>query len=280
MLTPKSGSRISQPVFFQTPSPVKRSLFSKSLPTPMQLKLASPRKKTRFFARENLLASEEENLKDECVDTDELPFKTYAKRRDSGCHEISDTNVTMSSPRTSSALNFHSCSSGDENNEDVYFSSPGFRSPTKNFKSRAGVSASPGSSSGISCTSPARSPPETPPHTRKLRALTLFDTPHTPKTLMSKLRSNMTQKIDAIAASPLTSQKKPMQYHDTEMSEDVFSLNKAKHDEDYNSVIHKSNVHLPTPRLHSLKSSALVNINPFTPDNRTSGKRTRTHKQG
>ena len=287
MLSPKVRKPIVQPVFFQTPSPVKRSLFlpgvKQQSPSHRKL-LASPArcgKSLRFFPEDASAPSEDDDAKD---DGEGLPFKTYAKRRDSGCHEISDSTLVMSSPRASSALNFHSCSS-DENNSDSCFNSPthvrSFRSPVKSFKSRIAVLNSPDSSSGVSCTSPAHSPPETPPHTRKLRALTLFDTPHTPKTLMNRLRSNVSHGQNGSSpASPVTSKSKaPVQYLDA-ISEDIFSFDDHKDDEDYNSVIHKSNVHITARRPAVLRSSPLVNINPFTPDNRTSGKRTRSHNQG
>uniref|UniRef100_H2YY57 Wee1-like protein kinase n=1 Tax=Ciona savignyi TaxID=51511 RepID=H2YY57_CIOSA len=140
--------------------------------------------------------------------------------------------------RSSTALSFNSCSSGDENNSDSCFSSPircsALHSPRRN--PRFPIATSPSSSSGVSCTSPVRSPPETPPHTRKLRALTLFDTPRTPKTLMSKIKSRINQENEARASAW---------------------------------------------RMLStfLRSSPLVNVNPFTPDNRSnSSKRLRSQK--
>ena len=290
VLSPKvrnQRSRIAQPVFFQTPSPVKRSLFlsSHKQQSPMRHRPTNPMKRgksLKFFPDDASFPSEDEDTKDENMN-EGLPFKTYAKRRDSGCHEISDSTLALSSPRTSSAMNFHSCSSGDENNSDSCFNSPSrgssFRSPHK--KCRIVTSNSPGSSSGISCTSPSHSSPETPPHTRKLRALTLFDTPHTPKTLMNRLRSNLGRENLNLNASPVQAKSKTsVQYYPKPMAENAIACDVHKDDEDYNSIIHKSNVLLSARRPAILKTSPLVNINPFTPDNRTTNKRTRSHKQG
>ena len=290
MLSPKVRNTRAHPEFFQTPSPVKRSLFMSmhKQQMPMLHKLRSPLKRgksLRFFPEDVSIPSEDEDAKEENMG-EGLPFKTYTKRRDSGCHEISGSALGLSSPRASSAMNFNSCSSGDENNSDSCFNSPvrgrSFRSPRKNLKPRIGVSNSPGSSSGVSCTSPSRSPPETPPHTRKLRALTLFDTPHTPKTLMNKLRVNIGNNQESVGStiSPVTTKTKPTLQYFGPISEDVFSFNSHEEDEDYSSIIHKSNVHISGRRPAILKNSPLVNINPFTPDNRPSCKRTRSHNQG
>jgi len=286
MLSPKVNTNQAQSVFFQTPSPVKRTLFMSKhkQQSPMHDILRSPVKRgksLRFFPDNVSFPSEDEDIKEESMG-EGLPFETYTKRRDSGCHEISDNTLGLTSPRASSAINIHSCSSGDENNSDSCFNSPIRGCSKRNYKSRLAISNSPGSSSGVSCTSPSRSPPETPPHTRKLRALTLFDTPHTPKTLMNKLRVNIGQGqvSSGLNFSPVTSKAKPsVQYFDP-ISEDVFSYDSHKDDEEYSSIIHKSNVHIPARRPAILKNSPLVNINPFTPDNRSSCKRTRSHIQG
>uniref|UniRef100_H2YY55 Wee1-like protein kinase n=1 Tax=Ciona savignyi TaxID=51511 RepID=H2YY55_CIOSA len=149
--------------------------------------------------------------------------------------------MTVLSHEISTALSFNSCSSGDENNSDSCFSSPircsALHSPRRN--PRFPIATSPSSSSGVSCTSPVRSPPETPPHTRKLRALTLFDTPRTPKTLMSKIKSRINQENEA----------------------------------------ERTNILNSNSRSTFLRSSPLVNVNPFTPDNRSnSSKRLRSQK--
>ena len=284
MLSPKVPSNMVQPIFFNTPSPVKRTLFLSEIKSPSKKSQKKSTKSIRFSSRD-VFCSEEEDVKD--GDSTPLPFKTYSKRRDSGCAEPSDTLACSSPfPSASTTMTFNSGSSGDENNSDNYFNSPlrasYFRSPTKNFKSRLACSTSPGSSSGISSTSPCHSPPETPPHTQKLRALTLFDTPHTPKTLMSRLRSNNSNGVDKLpplAASPALEKSKANVEYANGLTVDNTS-NQENEDDDFSDVIHRSNVHLPGPRPPVLRTSPLVNINPFTPDNRSTVKRSRPQKKG
>uniref|UniRef100_H2YY56 non-specific protein-tyrosine kinase n=1 Tax=Ciona savignyi TaxID=51511 RepID=H2YY56_CIOSA len=98
--------------------------------------------------------------------------------------------------------------------------------------------------------------PETPPHTRKLRALTLFDTPRTPKTLMSKIKSRINQENEVSKSKRL---------------EDVV--------ESYSPITRRTNILNSNSRSTFLRSSPLVNVNPFTPDNRSnSSKRLRSQK--
>lgn len=267
-------------MFFQTPSPAKRSLFLSEIKSPSK-KTCKKSSKISLCNNGECIVSDEEDFKDD--GSAALPFKTYANRRDSGCHEAGES-CHSPLPSVSTTLAFHSCSSGDENFSDNCFTSPirstCFRSPRKNFKSRIAVSASPGSSSGISTTSPARSPPETPPHTQKLRALTLFDTPHTPKTLMSRLRSNnVADKLPSISVSPVPEKSQSnVQYSSKPITIDI--SNQENEEDDFSDVIHRSNVHLPVQRPPALRTSPLVNINPFTPDNRSTIKRSRPKTNG
>lgn len=226
-----------------------------------------------------------------------LPFSNYCERRDSGCLSY-DENTPSTPMRKSTVLEFNSCSSGDENNSDSSFSSPIKRRNKPNFVS---PKLSPASSSGVSCCSPVRSPPDTPPHTRKLRALTLFDTPSTPKTLMRKLcsrkptlpkpaqfstkeapstpmppspnnsfksrsRLRLLQMQDA--ASPLQSNSSPFS------SYKVNSSGVDSTDDETDFVIMKGSAGRKS-RLSALRerNTPSVNVNPFTPDNRPTPKR-------
>uniref|UniRef100_H2YY58 Uncharacterized protein n=1 Tax=Ciona savignyi TaxID=51511 RepID=H2YY58_CIOSA len=199
--SPKSTKSWKNPKRIYTPSPVKRSLFfqarDSNCAAPKSLR-RNPRKLHKTsLGLSHIAKQDEDNFMSDEDDSKTLsvPFKTYSQRRDSGCLDYDENTPTASPMRSSTALSFNSCSSGDENNSDSCFSSPircsALHSPRRN--PRFPIATSPSSSSGVSCTSPVRSPPETPPHTRKLRALTLFDTPRTPKTLMSKIKSRINQ---------------------------------------------------------------------------------------
>ncbi|CAK8696906.1 unnamed protein product [Clavelina lepadiformis] len=278
-----------------SPSPVKR-LFAqspvKSCRTRSALRRVNrPAPSETPRTRCTPLMAEDYKPKDIASCPANLPFKMYTHRQDSGCMD-NDDEIPNTSPLHPSMLSFSSCSSGEENG-DSCFSSPlrqsGCHSPVHNPMTR--LSNSPASSSGVSCTSPVRSPPETPPHTRKLRALTLFDTPRTPKTLMSKLKSrlgnNTMEKLQTstnILSTNTGFDKCKNTFHQTESSmQSPFSAYKNKHtsaDEDEELVIRRSNVHSSIPRQSVLKPSPLVNVNPFTPDNRSASKRMRSHKHG
>ncbi|XP_002130808.2 LOW QUALITY PROTEIN: wee1-like protein kinase 1-A [Ciona intestinalis] len=291
-----------------TPSPVKRSLFFQPRNSNRMSGINSacrlPRKNDKTshgLPLSSLKQDEDSNLMSDDDDskTLSLPFKTYAERRDSGCLEYDENTPTASPMRASNAFSFNSCSSGDENNSDSCFSSPIRPRPISNFHSPRrsvrflNMSTSPSSSSGVSCCSPVRSPPETPPHTRKLRALTLFDTPRTPKTLMSKLKSRINEKKDSddkISApnpvSPVASTKSRSRLDILKVSDSTFlhtpsSKSKLMDDSEdcYSPITRRAHVLGSNVRASLMRASPLVNVNPFTPDNRSaSSKRLRTQK--
>lgn len=260
-------------------SPVKRSLFQGRKATNQSRPLFTDRSNQQELMQRQSLCDEDLS-KRSC---DSLPFQNYIGRRDSGCLD-QDESASCALRAANSSF-----SSGEENISDFCFSSPVKSVVHHQYAaaSRHKLTFSPSSSSGVSCTSPARTPPETPPHTRKLRALTLFDTPRTPKTLMRKLKPHLlsgdhskpTQHSPETPASyKKRAQIEPLQQQPptptSQLLSDCTSRMDGSDEEDMETYSLKPPSFRPTPH-----SSRLVNVNPFTPDNRSSAfKRSRPSK--
>lgn len=298
-MTPPPSER--ERVGFTKPSPAKRSLFSpprpkvsKSDQTPPSTNVRSRilqrvvenrgDNKLRRIIAANALESTSEDEEFHMTLVRKLPFTSYSHRRDSG-NASYDENSPASRVRKAKALDFNSCSSGEDNNSDSSFSSP-IRCGTKILIPSS--KPSPASSSGISSCSPMQSPPDTPPHTRKLRALTLFDTPSTPKTLLRKMQNT----------DPLSPVPKPhfseSEAHATPVpppspsgagkSRSRLQLLRStapySPDADNDIIIRRSASSQRTrSRFRNDVPTPSVNVNPFTPDNRPNSKRSRTRNR-
>lgn len=284
------------------PSPVKRTLFGSSKnkasnihnpETPL-----SSATKSRILRRMNSNSLRKSIAKKQYESTSEddelklsasVPFTTY--------NTESENVENIPNHRCNGKLDFNSCSSGDENNSDEFSLMSPHRSQRKT-KSLRSHPLSPASSSGVSCCSPTRTPPDTPPHTKKLRALTLFDTPNTPKTLMRKLKkglpkpSNIAESVTAkpafnSPASPVTAYKSRSRLHLLRNEATITNSSSAKtpfstykitaHDDEDEFIIRGASLVDSNLRIQRTKVPS-VNINPFTPDNRVSAKRTHGHK--
>nr|CAB3267744.1 wee1-like protein kinase 1-A [Phallusia mammillata] len=255
-----------KPVSTCSLSPVKRTLFLKKRKSSAQFK----------HMIGNTLADRSNHIMDKqvtsLVQQTDVPFQRYVAPLKNGIDICSHSTLGISE--------HVSGSSGEENNGDSCFSSP-IRTPLPESNGYMNISDSPASSSGVSCSSPVRSPPETPPHTRKLRALTLFDTPRTPKTLMRRLKPKLDESevlMDTRHETPVTNPTSTKRKGHTHISRIANHL-KDKPDESTMLCNSLSSQSAHNQQFTTAISSRQVNINPFTPDNRTvSSKRSRIPK--
>lgn len=213
-----------------------------------------------------------------------LPFTSYTPRRDSGNGSY-DENSPAPRVRISKAMDFNSCSSGEDNNSDSSFSSP-IRYGTKILLPTS--KQSPASSSGVSSCSPMQSPPDTPPHTRKLRALTLFDTPSTPKTLLRKMQNTDSMSpapkphfSDSEAHATPVPPPSPSGAGKSRSRLKMLRSDGARSLDADDFIIRRSaNSQRTRTRFRNDTPTTLsVNVNPFTPDNRPNSKRSRTRNR-
>ncbi|XP_039254868.2 wee1-like protein kinase 1-A [Styela clava] len=316
-LTPSPDSMKNSRSRISSPSPAKRSLFSppKSKVSRCEGTPISSTTHSRVLRR-MLHNNNEDDLRKICAlnamesaSEDEefhspalrkLPFSSYCDRRDSGNVSYDEnTPASSSSIRTSNVLEFNSCSSGDDNS-DSSFSSP--TRPSSKPLCIPSPKQSPASSSGVSGCSPGRSPPDTPPHTRKLRELTLFDSPSTPKTLLRKMRSRKPALPKPIEfsysencptpvppPSPTSAFKSRSRLrmlrmdaaHSTPSMPRTFRISADGTDTtDEECEIIRGSKSLPRFNKFKEPTTPSVNVNPFTPDNRPkNSKRSRTGKQ-